>query len=151
MNHRQVGYTLRQERVFDAPLARVFSALTEPTELAKWWGPDGFTTSEIDLDLREGGRYRFTMQPPDGEAFHLSGAYLEVQRPSRLSFTFRWEEPDPDDCETIVELSLQSQREASKLSLSQGEFATKGRLELHRSGWADSLGRLDALLRTSGG
>ena len=88
------------------------------------------------------------MQPPDGKAFHLSGEFLDIQRPSRLSFTFRWDEPDPDDRETIVVLSLAADEGATVVSLSQGEFATEGRLELHRGGWADSFEKLDALLRT---
>jgi uncharacterized protein YndB with AHSA1/START domain len=140
---------LVQERVFDAPPDRVFEALTEPSRLAAWWGPHGFTTPEIQLDLRVGGSYRFTMQPPDGEAFHLSGEFLDVRPPHRISFTFRWDEPDPDDRETVVVLSLDSLGGATTVALSQGEFATEGRLELHRSGWADSFERLDALLHDS--
>jgi uncharacterized protein YndB with AHSA1/START domain len=136
--------------VFDAPLEQVFEMLTDPTALARWWGPQGFTTPEIRLDLRVGGSYRFTMQPPDGEAFHLSGDFREVHPPDRLSFTFRWEEPDPDDRETVVSLSLASVGGATTVTLSQGEFATEGRLELHRKGWADSFEKLDVALRTSG-
>jgi uncharacterized protein YndB with AHSA1/START domain len=144
------GFTLRLVRVLDAPLERVFAAMTEPTELAEWWGPHGFRTPEIDMELRAGGSYRFTMQPPDGEAFHLSGEFLEVRRPDGLSFTFRWEEPDPDDCETVVVLSLESVGGATTVSLAQGEFTTESRLDLHRSGWADSFERLEVLLRASG-
>ena len=141
-------FILEQTRVFPAPRERVFEALTEPSELGKWWGPHGFTTPEIHLDLRVGGSYRFTMQPPDGEVFHLSGDFLDVRSPDRLIFTFRWDEPDPDDRETVVVLSLDSVGEATTLSLSQGEFATEGRLELHRDGWADSFEKLGYLLRT---
>jgi Activator of Hsp90 ATPase homolog 1-like protein len=65
-------------------------------------GPHGYTTPEIDLDLRVGGGYRFTMQPPDGDRFHLAGEFLKIEPPSRLVYTFRWEEPDPDDRETVV-------------------------------------------------
>jgi len=113
-------------------------------------GPHGFTTPEIHVDLREGGSYRFTMQPPDGEAFHLSGDFLQVHPPERLSFTFRWDEPDPDDRETVVVLSLHSVRSTTRLALSQGRFATEARLELHRNGWADSLEKLDVVLRSRG-
>lgn len=147
MTDRAAGYTLRLERMFDAPIERVFAAFTDPTELPRWWGPHGFTTPGIDLELRAGGSYRLTMQPPDGEAFHLSGDFLDVQRPSRLCFTFNWEEPDPDDCETVVVLSLESTEGTTRVLLSQGEFATAGRLDLHRGGWADSFEKLDALLR----
>ena len=47
------------------------------------------------LDLSVGGGYRFTMQPPDGDPFRLSGEFHEIAPPSRLVYTFRWEEPDP--------------------------------------------------------
>lgn len=136
--------------MFDARTEQVFGMLTEPKELAKWWGPHGFTTPDIHIDLRAGGSLRFTMQPPDGEAFHLSGEFVEVQQPSRLRFTFRWDEPVPDDRETVVELSLVSLDGRTTLTLTQGEFATEERLELHRSGWADSFEKLDAVLNAGG-
>lgn len=140
------GLVLELERVFDAPIERVYSALTDPAELAEWWGPHGFTTPEIKLDLRVGGRYRFTMQPPDGDAFHLSGDFLEIRPPGRLSFTFRWDEPDPDDRETVAVLSLHTVGGTTAVSLSQGDFATEDRLALHRNGWTDSFERLAAVL-----
>jgi uncharacterized protein YndB with AHSA1/START domain len=80
--------------------------LTEPLELAKWWGPHGFTIPETQLDLRTGGGYRFTMKPPEGDPFHLAGEFLQIDQPSRLVYTFRWVEPTPDDRETVVTLSL---------------------------------------------
>jgi uncharacterized protein YndB with AHSA1/START domain len=144
------GFVLEQQRILAAPPERIFTLMTDPTELAKWWGPQAFTTPEIDLDLRVGGRYRYTMQPPDGEAFHLSGVFLEIDRPDRLAYSFRWDEPDPDDRETVVVLSLAAVGDATQVSLSQGEFATEERLALHRNGWADSLDKLEELIRTSG-
>jgi uncharacterized protein YndB with AHSA1/START domain len=48
------------------------------------------------------------MQPPEGEAFPLSGEFLEIQPPSKLRFTFRWDEPVPDDRETLAAVSLES-------------------------------------------
>ena len=131
--------------VLAAPREHVFATLTEPAELAKWWGPHGFTTPEIDLDLRVGGVYRFAMQPSDSDLFYLTGEFLEIDPPSFLAYTFRWEEPDPDDRETIVRLSLLDVGDATELSLSQGEFATEARVSLHRSGWTDSFEKLRKL------
>jgi uncharacterized protein YndB with AHSA1/START domain len=91
------------------------------------------------------------MQPPEGDVFHLSGDFLEVHAPDRLSFTFRWDEPDPDDRETVVVLTLASVGGRTTVSLSQGDFATEGRLELHRDGWAESFEKLDMALRASAG
>jgi uncharacterized protein YndB with AHSA1/START domain len=143
-------FVLELTRVLPAPRERVFRALTQPDDLANWWGPRGFTTPEIALDLRVGGRYRFTMQPPDGEHFHLSGEFLEIDPPGRLAYTFRWDEPAPDDRETVVTLILDDVAAATELSLRQGELATEERLGLHRGGWTDSLDKLSALLDAGG-
>jgi uncharacterized protein YndB with AHSA1/START domain len=130
----------------DAPRERIFRAMTEPSELAQWWGPSGFTTPEIELDLHVGGGYRFGMQPPDGELFHLAGEFMEIDPPRVLAYTFRWEEPDPDDQQTLVRLSLHTIEGATHVALSQGEFATQARLTLHRNGWTDSLVKLRRLI-----
>ena len=149
MNAPGRGLVLELRFAVDAPRERIFRMLTEPAELARWWGPHGYTTPEIDLGLRVGGSYRFTMQPPDGDRFHLAGEFLEIEPPSRLVYTFRWEEPDPDDRETVVTLSLHDLGDATEVSLSQGEFATEARLELHRSGWTDSSEKLRELVESS--
>jgi uncharacterized protein YndB with AHSA1/START domain len=137
--------TLELEREVPAPRETVWKALTEPDELAKWWGPYGFTTPSIELDLRVGGGYRFGMQPPDGETFHLSGSFTEVAPPARLAYTFVWEPPNPDDRETLATLSLEEAGDSTELTLVQRSFATEERLALHRDGWTESLEKLAAL------
>ncbi len=144
MEHSELALHMR--RVLPAPRPLVFRALTEPSELAKWWGPRGFTAPRIDSDLRVGGSYRIAMQPPDGDLFYLSGEFVEVDPPSRLAYTFRWEDPDPDDRETLVTLSLGDLDESTELLLTQGAFATEGRRALHDQGWTDSLDRLQETL-----
>jgi uncharacterized protein YndB with AHSA1/START domain len=140
------------KRVLPAPRPLVFKACTEPSELAKWWGPRGFTAPSIEMELRVGGSYRIAMQPPDGELFCLSGEFVEVDPPARLAYTFRWEDPDPDDRETVVTLSLGDLGDSTELLFTQGAFATEGRRALHDQGWTDSLDRLQELLspRASG-
>ncbi|MFZ2013930.1 MAG: SRPBCC domain-containing protein [Nocardioides sp.] len=150
MSGQTARYTLEHEREFEAVPEKIFGLLTEPARLAKWWGPHGFTTPQIRLELRVGGSYRFTMQTPDGEVFHLSGDFLEVRAPDRLSYTFRWDEPTPDDRETVVLVVLSALHGATRMSLSQGEFATEERLELHRQGWAESFDKLESALREPG-
>ena len=88
------------------------------------------------------------MTPPDGDPFHLSGEFLEIDPPWRLVYTFRWEEPTPDDRETVVDLSLGSTGEASRLVLAQGPFRTEERLALHRNGWTESFEKLEAVLNS---
>jgi uncharacterized protein YndB with AHSA1/START domain len=132
--------------VMPAPPQRVFSALIEPAELARWWGPNGFSTPEIELDLRVGGRYRFAMQPPDGELFYLQGEFVELDPPNLVAYTFRWEDPDPDDVETVAKLTLREVEGGTELSLDQGGFATEARRDLHQEGWGDGFEKLRRLL-----
>lgn len=146
--HGRAGLVLQLTSVLVARRERIFQALTTPAALAAWWGPEGFTTPEIDLDLRLGGRYRLTMQPPEGDAFHLAGEFLQIDAPSRLVYSFRWEDPDPDDRTTTVTLLLRDLGQATEVSLTQGEFATEARLELHRNGWTDSFDKLGRFLQS---
>ena len=126
---------------------RVFAACVEPDQLAQWWGPAGFTVATLDLDARQGGRYRITMQPPEGEAFHLRGEFREVDPPRRLVYTFDWDPPDPDDQQTVVTLSVLDLGDGTKLVLDQGPFATEARRALHEAGWTETLERLEGFLR----
>jgi uncharacterized protein YndB with AHSA1/START domain len=146
MKARSTEFTLHLERVLSAPRPLVFRACTEPEELAQWWGPSGFTAPSIELDLRVGGIYRIAMQPPEGELFYLTGEFRDVDPPSRLAYTFRWEDPDPDDQENVVTLSFREVGEATELVLDQGPFATEGRRALHEEGWTDGFNRLHELM-----
>jgi uncharacterized protein YndB with AHSA1/START domain len=140
------GLILHLEKVLRAPKESVFAACVEPEELAAWWGPAGFTTHTVELDVRDGGGYRIAMQPPSGEAFLLRGEYSEVDPPRRLVFTFEWEEPDPDDQQTVVTLAFLDDGEGTKLVLDQGPIATEARHALHEAGWTESLERLERFL-----
>lgn len=86
------------------------------------------------------------MQPPGAEPFELTGEFKEVEPQGRLAYTFVWDPPDPDDRETLATISLEDRGELTVVSLTQGEFATPERVELHRGGWTDSLDRLAELL-----
>jgi uncharacterized protein YndB with AHSA1/START domain len=43
------------ERVFDAPRELVFAAWTDSRHVEHWWGPDGFTLTTQEIDVRPGG------------------------------------------------------------------------------------------------
>ena len=143
MAQRPSGLTLHLERVLPAPPEKVFAACVERAQLAEWWGPAGFTSPSVELEVWTGGRYRIAMQPPEGELFHLRGEFLEVDRPRRLVYTFEWEVPDPDDQETVVTLTFRAAGDGTALVLKQRPFATEARHALHEAGWTDGLARLE--------
>ncbi len=146
MSARPEELTVEIKRVLPAGPSVVFEAFTEPRELAKWWGPEGFTTLSLDCQARVGESYRIEMQPPEGEAFWLTGEYREVEPPTRLAYTFVWEDPDPDDVETLAELSFRDLGESTEVALRQGPFKTEARRELHLNGWTDTFDKLERLI-----
>jgi len=129
------------DRVLPVPPERVFRACTDPIEWALWWGPRGFT-NEVECELRVGGCYRITMQPPDAEVFHLTGEFREVEPPHHLAYTFVWEEPDPDDQDNLVTMSFRDAGEATGLVVEHGPFTAQPRRALHEAGWTDGLAKL---------
>ena len=74
------------ERVFDAPRELVFQAWTKPEQIARWWGPRGFTLPICEMEFRAGGKFRFVMRGPDGKDYPFEGAYLEIIEPERIVF-----------------------------------------------------------------
>ena len=146
MATRSDGLTLEMNRVLPAAPLLVFGLFTDPNELARWWGPEGFSTPSLEFDPRVGGSYRIEMQPPEGDAFYLTGEFRAVDPPARLAYTFGWEDPDPDDVETVVDLSFGDLGESTEVVFTQGLFKTEARRALHRDGWTDGFNKLEALL-----
>ena len=143
---RADGLSLELTRLFGAPRARVFEFFAGAALLAEWWGPRGFSIPSIDFVPRVGGSYRIEMQPPDGDAFELTGTFREVDIPSRLAFTFQWEPADPDDEETVAQLAFEVTDDSTRVQLRQGPFKTEARRALHRDGWTESFDRLAELV-----
>jgi uncharacterized protein YndB with AHSA1/START domain len=70
------------------------------------------------------------MQPPEGDPFHLTGEFREVDPPTRLAYTFRWEPPDPDDVETLAEFTFRDLGGSTGVTLRQGApRAPQGRVD----------------------
>jgi uncharacterized protein YndB with AHSA1/START domain len=87
---------IRMTRLFNAPRALVFEAMTRPEHVREWWGRlgEGYSVPVCEIDFRVGGKWRFVNRHPKGEAaFH--GEYREINPPSRVVFTEIFEEfPD---------------------------------------------------------
>src|ERR1700722_7975812 len=85
---------LTVSRVIDAPRPLVFKAWTDAAQVARWWGPKGFTTVEYEMDVRPGGAYRLVMRSPEGTDHRKRGGFSEMVAPGRVVFSFSWGEPD---------------------------------------------------------
>jgi uncharacterized protein YndB with AHSA1/START domain len=95
-------------RTFDAPRKLVYRAYTEPEHIEKWWGPNGFTTTIYEMDVRPVGTWRYMMHGPDGTDYPNLVTYRVVEPPRLLHYdhgdfddpkqfdvTVSFEEPEP--------------------------------------------------------
>jgi uncharacterized protein YndB with AHSA1/START domain len=83
-------------RGFDAPRCLVWRAYTEPELIARWWAGDRGRVTDIDVDLRVGGTWRYVMVATDGTEVAFHGEYREIVPDERLVSTEVFE-MFPDD------------------------------------------------------
>lgn len=57
---------LTVRRIFDTPRERVWEAWVNPAQVGEWWGPDGFIIRAHEIDVKQGGTWRFVMYDSDG-------------------------------------------------------------------------------------
>lgn len=73
-------------RIYEAPVKAVWDAWVDPKQVAKWWGPRGFTITTKSKDVRVGGKWIYTMHGPDGTDWPNVTVYHEVEKYSRLVY-----------------------------------------------------------------
>jgi uncharacterized protein YndB with AHSA1/START domain len=73
-------------RLIGASPETVYRVWTERT--GEWWAPKPYTTPEVNIDLRPGGRCRMLMRAPDGTNLpDEEGVFLEVEPNRKIVFT----------------------------------------------------------------
>jgi uncharacterized protein YndB with AHSA1/START domain len=112
MNTLRVGETtvttpseleVTMARVFEAPRALVFDALTKPEHLTQWLlGPEGWAMPVCEIDLRPGGAWRFVWRDADGNEMAMRGEYREIAPPERIVNTESWGGDWPQTITTVV-------------------------------------------------
>ena len=113
----------------------VFDFLVEPNKMVRWMG------TAADLDPRPGGRFWLNATGTD----IASGTYLEVDRPSRVVFTWGWEDsPHVPPASTTVTITLTVDGPETVIEL-RHDGLPNGPADEHRKGWSHLLPRLVAV------
>ena len=134
MNDRQ---TLTMERTFAAPAQRVFDAFTSEEVMRRWWqAGDGWSTPVAEVDLRIGGEIRIVMHDPDKDVRHGGGGrYTEIDPPSRLAFTWTWED-DIDQVEQMIEIDFTEADGETTINFTHRDLWDEEALASHEGGWS---------------
>jgi uncharacterized protein YndB with AHSA1/START domain len=132
------GDQFKSKEIFiAAPPARVFQAISDPSQLQRWWGQDGlYRVTKSSADVRVGGKWRSDGVGPDGKEFFAEGEYLEVDPPRRLVHTWVG---SYDPTRAVVRWELEPQT-VNKLHPSGPKKAGTGtRLRFTQEGFAGNL------------
>lgn len=127
----------------DAPPEAVWDAMTEPAQLASWWGSsDTYRTMNWQVDLRPGGKWSSDSANVDGsQTGHVHGEYLEVDRPRLLVYTWRasWD----NFAETLIRVELSPASSGTRVTIRHSGFAERSASGAgHAEGWKRVLGWL---------
>ena len=131
--------SIEHEITIAAPIERVWSVLTTPDHVAKWFG----TGSPIRIDLRPGG----IMELDHGKHGSYKTTIVNVDPPNLLSY--RWASAYPgqvatEENSTLVEFSLKAIEVGTVLRVVESGFSIisipaerqdAGGYESHSQGW----------------
>lgn len=139
-------------RTFDAPRELVFKAWTDPEHALKWWGPRSHPTTRVEMDVRPGGRWRKCLRSTEsGEELWNGGMFREITPPSRLVFTFAWEQEGERGLETVITVDFTEHNGKTRMTFRQTPFQSIEERDGHHGGWSSSFDRLDELLAGADG
>jgi uncharacterized protein YndB with AHSA1/START domain len=132
-------------RTYNAPVAAVYAAWTDPRQIRDWMGPsDAFGPSDVTQDFRVGGRYRIVMHGPEGETHRVGGVYREIVPNQKLVYTWAWE--STPERESLVTVEFIAAGQGTELVLTHERFADTAARDRHAHGWNGCLDRLGRYL-----
>jgi uncharacterized protein YndB with AHSA1/START domain len=134
-NARTVDAVEVEVRIAASP-ETIFDFFTDPDRMIQWMG------RSAELDPRPGGGFRCDM---NGEVA-ASGAYVALERPNRVVFTWGFEGEDSitKPGSSTVEVLLDADGEETQVRLIHTELPSAESAEKHGHGWRHYLERLGA-------
>jgi uncharacterized protein YndB with AHSA1/START domain len=142
MNTISVGETIVQEIDIKASAKRVFEALTNPDQRVEWWGSEGrFQTTQVESDLRLGGKWMMRGTGIGGKPFTVKGEYHLVEPLRALAFTWLpdWQK---NPTESLVRFDLTEKDGVTTVRVTHSGLTAEG-TQAHK-GWPQILDWLRA-------
>ena len=144
-------------RLFDAPLALVWKAWTEPEHVMRWWGPNYFTSPTCEIDFREGGTSLVCMRSPEGQDFYNTWTYQKIVPMQQIEFIQNLADKDgqrvdpvkvglrpdfPQDVRTVV--TFKAVGDKTEMTMTEYGFPDTQMFELAELGLHQTLDKMAA-------
>ncbi len=138
------------QRVIGAPPEVVYDEWLDEAALAEFMCPRPATPREIECDPRIGGRLRIVMvdEADTGSVVvQVTGEYVELDRPNRLSFT--WSSDLGGGFDSVVTVTLEPHDGGRTLMTIDHTRLPPDLVTAHETGWAKIAAQLDQRLRAA--
>ncbi len=139
-------------RTVNAPHQRVWQMFTQPAHIQHWWGPNGFTNTIFEMDVRVGGMWRYVMHGPagadgsPGTDYNNWIRYTEIIAPSFMAYEHGGD--DETHAEFNATVALEDLGDKTRVTLRLILSSAEQREELAKfgaiEGGEQTLARLDA-------
>lgn len=140
----QRGPVVRVSRIMPARREKVFDAWLDADGMRAWMCPGDIQAATAEIDAQVGGKFRIVMHGADGD-YEMTGEYLEIERPSRLVFTW-FSRPIAEGSQ--VTLEFLDRGDETELVLTHVRLPTDELAAQHKEGWGHILGKLATRITT---
>ena len=134
---------IRSSTTIDAPMERVWQAITTPSEMKQW-----FFGVDTEADWRPGGRLVHRGEY-GGKPYVDKGEILEFEPPRRLVHT-HWSDvsglPDAPENYQVVTWDLTQREGGTELAITERNLPSDDAAKTSEKGWESVLGSLKRLL-----
>jgi uncharacterized protein YndB with AHSA1/START domain len=111
-------------RIVNAPIELVYRAWTDPNHLKNWWGPNGFTNTFNESDLRVGGKWSFIMHGPEGGNYNNECEFTRIEKPTLIAWK-RYSKPLFQVVAAFYEISAESTKIVFRMIFDTAEECKK--------------------------
>lgn len=132
----------RIDRTYGVDIATMWSLWTDPDHLSRWFRPslEDYGPTVASMELRPGGAYRLEMVDAAGAVHAVAGTVVEVDEPTRLALTWRW---DGAERESLVEVTLTDHGDRTTVAIDHTRLESQAEADRHAQGWIGILATLE--------
>lgn len=95
-------------RVIEASRETAFRAWTDPAQIVRWFGPEGFALETYEINIQPGGNWRFLMLAPDGTRYPNRMEFVRIEAPHLIELNHGTDaDIDPDRFRMLVTFDAQ--------------------------------------------
>lgn len=133
-------------RVLKASPEKVYRAFTEPSAMASWIPPYGFTCTVHEMNVKVGGTYKMSFHNfTTGNGHSFGGQYVELKPNEFIKYTDKFDDPNlPGEMTTTV--SLRKVIAGTEIKIVQEGIPSAIPVEMCYLGWQESLEKLAKLV-----